>query len=552
MTTFTDGIDEWRKQYDANVESQNQVAQEEQVNEWQRALDEQNKQEEEAQQQKQQELMNQMQTHQQGLLNEMSSVVQRAKVQNARRQLDFNTLMAGAIKSSFDAGGQLPEVARNFMNRRMGFDGVKTGVIGGKRLPDGGYGFVFADGVDNNGQVITQTQIFDKPSLYGMMKMNPNLFSRLDVVDMQNLLLNNGMSMQELAQYDKLGQYGKINTTRDSDHINNQIVANGSGANGRQVGSTISRKGFLGDAPDRQRSPISTFAADGNGGFSRRTYHPTGEVEGSDWGTRDPNYQGKWKVLESNEEGKRYYNDKTGDEAFVKNGETPPWMSYAKDENARKEQARQFDKKYAEEARQFDATNAREWDKNDLKAQELEDKYDQFWSAFDQSNYQFDKTQEMEFAKLLYAKPNNKDELKLKMEFYQKMMEPNEKYGGNKKDGFKSRLDYLTPMQKNEFWTGYNNFVKWLNENGLGADKKTTPKKTTPEMSDEEKKKLADDFMKSYVDGKVTSVFGSRASATPSTSSTGVNNGDKAKPKKSLDKAKPKKSLDDYAGVYAH
>lgn len=72
----------------------------------------------------------------------------------------------------------------------------------------------------------------------------------------------------------------------------------------------------------RQPGAVSHFAADGRGGFSQ-SYHNfrTGENWSVDYGTRSPDYQGRWKVLESGPDGMRYENDKTGEVVRVPKGE---------------------------------------------------------------------------------------------------------------------------------------------------------------------------------------------------------------------------------------
>lgn len=74
----------------------------------------------------------------------------------------------------------------------------------------------------------------------------------------------------------------------------------------------------------RPRSSVSSYYSDGAGGEVRTYSGPeTGYQnvrEAS--GTFSPDYQGRWKVLESNGDGKRYANDRTGEEIFVPKGDT--------------------------------------------------------------------------------------------------------------------------------------------------------------------------------------------------------------------------------------
>ena len=98
--------------------------------------------------------------------------------------------------------------------------------------------------------------------------------------------------------------------------------------------------------PVAEKHGVHVFASDGKGGFTRSDWTPEGGEETRDYGTRDPKYQGRWKVISSGprrisdaytdengkrveaqyENGKRYVNDKTGDEVWVKDGDTPPWV----------------------------------------------------------------------------------------------------------------------------------------------------------------------------------------------------------------------------------
>lgn len=74
----------------------------------------------------------------------------------------------------------------------------------------------------------------------------------------------------------------------------------------------------------RPRSSVSSYYSDGAGGEVRTYSGPeTGYQnvrEAS--GTFSPDYQGRWKVLESNGDGQRYANDRTGEEIFVPKGDT--------------------------------------------------------------------------------------------------------------------------------------------------------------------------------------------------------------------------------------
>lgn len=71
----------------------------------------------------------------------------------------------------------------------------------------------------------------------------------------------------------------------------------------------------------RTPSRVSWFGSDGKGGFSRGAVdRKTGEDWNEDTGTRSPDYQGRWRVLESNADGMRYENDQTGEVVNVPKG----------------------------------------------------------------------------------------------------------------------------------------------------------------------------------------------------------------------------------------
>jgi hypothetical protein len=113
----------------------------------------------------------------------------------------------------------------------------------------------------------------------------------------------------------------------------------------------------------RQPSRVSWFGSDGKGGISRGAVdRKTGEDWSEDAGTRSPDYQGRWKVLESNADGTRYENDQTGEVIDVPKGgnlrdvvrgaterERVAQMRMQAEQSDRTENARQFDAKLAAE-----------------------------------------------------------------------------------------------------------------------------------------------------------------------------------------------------------
>lgn len=109
------------------------------------------------------------------------------------------------------------------------------------------------------------------------------------------------------------------------------------------ISGSAARRLFGMGGPERRG--VSSFSADGKGGFSRTHTGPDGVTTREDFGTRDPNYKGRWKQIsvgpdpddkKFDENGnevnnpnprqiRRYENDKTGEVVSVRDGETPLW-----------------------------------------------------------------------------------------------------------------------------------------------------------------------------------------------------------------------------------
>lgn len=171
-----------------------------------------------------------------------------------------------------------------------------------------------------------------------------------------------------------------------------------------------------------------------------------------------------------------------------------------------KNRAAEAEAKRAEEVRQFDATNDLEWDKQDLD-----------WHKQEVSEEQFDKNLQAQIASAIRTRQDKVDAEREKQTFdlvksaYTLMVDvPDPENKGKTK-----KVPWITTLSKEQ----QNTFMNYIYQ------------RITPGMSDEEKKKLADDFMKFYVDSKVTST--SSVSATPSaggtTSGTGKENWSKYK-----------------------
>ena len=281
---------------------------------------------------------------QQSINDEANQLLAAERQQRAQQAIKLQNWLAVGIRNS--SNGVLPEVLRSRINREFGWDGVESGILAGSGVQkDGSYRFNIGNGKDPLGQVAVQGMTFDMPRLYQMMHMNRAVFGDGDRSAMRGLLLKRGLSEKEVAglEFDPFAGaversvQGDVDfadpekmrqrisrPSADPESLRNRVSANGGEAGGRLVGGTTPFK-----RGGQRHSRISVFASDGRGGITKSRYDGfTGESEEENLGTRDPKYQGRWNVIESNADGKRYVNDKTGDEVFVKNGETPPWVRF--------------------------------------------------------------------------------------------------------------------------------------------------------------------------------------------------------------------------------
>lgn len=316
----------------------------------------------------------------------------------ARKQIFMRNLMGVIVKRS--GGGPISPRLATWANGILQKAGVKDGGI----MAGGGFGkdgrFVIPTyGMDANGaQVPGQGIAYDGKSLFTMMNQLRGIFSDDDISRGAEFLRKSGVGEKEIASMsynpfatmlsdrDRARREMMTRQPTDPDHIKNRM---GGGAGGREVGSvsmgggtkesmnvryessnyTDPETGYSwsemhktetpsGAKPGRRprTSHISFFGSDGSGGMTRSEYDgPTGEYTEENLGTRDPKYQGRWKVISSGprkikdayvdengqrheaeyENGKRYVNDKTGEEVFVRDGETPPWSNGGMSEKER-------------------------------------------------------------------------------------------------------------------------------------------------------------------------------------------------------------------------
>jgi hypothetical protein len=144
----------------------------------------------------------------------------------------------------------------------------------------------------------------------------------------------NGAQMLKVLQSAKLGDrtadlqkeiYNDLSSRFTPEQIGSMGVQNPSApiSKGSTTISGSAMRALRGQP--RQRSTISVFSNVGGDGRVGSGSHsaiirPDGTREEYVTGTRDPNYQGRWKVRVSDADGKLYENDKTGEEIRVPNG----------------------------------------------------------------------------------------------------------------------------------------------------------------------------------------------------------------------------------------
>ncbi len=238
----------------------------------------------------------------------------------AQNQIFMRNLMGTIVKQS--GGRPISQRLANWANNSLQKMGVKDmGFLPGGGINGNGEMFIPTyKGVDANGSPVPSSGIKYSPtSLFGMMSQLRGIFDDGDRKGMADQMRNIGIGDDVISSISsKYNQESNPASARnDPDFIGNKL-----GADGRTIGNGATFKG----ADTRPRG-IHVFSADGRGGFSRSDWTPENGMTREDFGTRDPNYKGKWKVLESGPDGKRYENDKTGDVVFVKNGENPPWVN---------------------------------------------------------------------------------------------------------------------------------------------------------------------------------------------------------------------------------
>lgn len=286
------------------------------TNPWQQAVDEQEENNRSALMQKDLE-------EQRAMLADSENAARVDAQETAQNQIFMRNLMGTIVKQS--GGRAITSRLATWANAMLQKRGIKDmGVLPGGGFSGDGFMIPTYSGIDANGRPIPSRGIrYDQASLFSMMNQLRGIFGDNDRNAMARVMRNSGVGDDEITSISRA--YSPTSAKNDPDFIGNKI---GGGAGGRQIGGAATFKGL-----DTRPHGIHVFSSDGKGGFSRSSWTPeVGRIEENS-GTRDPNYMGKWKVLESNVYGKRYENDKTGDVVFVKNGENPPWANNAMNGN---------------------------------------------------------------------------------------------------------------------------------------------------------------------------------------------------------------------------
>jgi hypothetical protein len=155
---------------------------------------------------------------------------------------------------------------------------------------------------------------------YRIMLSKPGIFSRSDVGNMATMLNRRfGFKESEIPLPGDTMWDGDAAQMNAEDRIGTRTPEGAVRVRGSWLAGPEKRGG-------------SSFSADGKGGFTRSVWDGNGNRVDQDGGTRAEGAQGRWKVLRSgfisdqDDYGTVYENDKTGETAFVRRGETPPWQ----------------------------------------------------------------------------------------------------------------------------------------------------------------------------------------------------------------------------------
>ena len=240
----------------------------------------------------------------QQMFDQFGAIEQNAKQQAMLRDKQKAIAGAAMMESAFRNGGMSDRSLSPAFSEAFG-----QPILGGQFVDLGegrGRGFVlYGAGKDAQGN----------PSVAPVAMM--------DNAQMMRVLQRAGLGDRTAGLQKEL--YGEMSSRLTPDQLGKMGIQNPS-APISTGGAVISAAGMraLRGLP-RQRSTISVYSnvgGDGRIGTGSRsaTIRPDGTRDEETTGTRSSDYQGKWKVLESNGEGTRYENDKTGEVVNVPKG----------------------------------------------------------------------------------------------------------------------------------------------------------------------------------------------------------------------------------------
>ena len=238
-----------------------------------------------------------------------------------RRQM--NETRGNAIASMMKLSQLRGAIPRNIMgafSRDMGFDGKNQALVDAGMAKNGTFVMRVANRDPQTGKVGIKSMSFDPMQRYKIMLSKPGIFDRKEVGAMA-LELNRrfGFKESEIPMPDDTMWDGDAAQMNAEDRIGTRTPEGAVRVRGSWLAGLEKRGG-------------SSFSADGKGGFTRSAWDGNGNRVDQDGGTRAEGAQGRWKVLRSgfisdeDDYGTVYENDKTGETAFVRRGETPPWQ----------------------------------------------------------------------------------------------------------------------------------------------------------------------------------------------------------------------------------
>lgn len=238
-----------------------------------------------------------------------------------RRQM--NEKRGNAIASMMKLSQLRGAIPRNIMgafSRDMGFDGKNQALVDAGMAKNGTFVMRVANRDPQTGKVGIKSMSFDPMQRYKIMLSKPGIFDRKEVGAMA-LELNRrfGFKESEIPMPDDTYWGDEAAQMNAEDRIGTRTPEGAVRVRGSWLAGPEKRGG-------------SSFSADGKGGFTRSAWDGNGNRVDQDGGTRAEGAQGRWKVLRSgfisdeDDYGTVYENDKTGETAFVRRGDTPPWQ----------------------------------------------------------------------------------------------------------------------------------------------------------------------------------------------------------------------------------